>query len=69
MRAVTQIVNLLVDGGAARIDDDGAIHDGQLTPDRAVRLVEEAVERRQRIDESRLAMIRGYAETARCRRA
>ena len=69
VRAVTEILNLLVESGAARIDDDGGIHDGQLTPDRAVRLVEEAVERRQRIDESRLSMIRGFAETARCRRA
>jgi ATP-dependent DNA helicase RecQ len=27
------------------------------------------IERRKRVDESRLAMIRGYAETSRCRRA
>lgn len=68
-RAVTEIVNLLVESEAAELDEDGVVARGRLSPDGAVGLVAEAVERRQRIDESRLAMIRGYAETSRCRRA
>jgi ATP-dependent DNA helicase RecQ len=67
-RAVTAIVNLLVEGGAVRSDDEGVQTKGRLTVGRAEQLIDELVERRQRIDESRRAMIRAYAETERCRR-
>lgn len=68
-RAATAILNILVEAGAAMAVDEGVVRHGRLEADAALALVDEVVERRRRIDESRLAMIRGYAETARCRRA
>lgn len=69
LRAVTTIVNLLVESDAASATDDGVVLHGGVGPDAALALVDEVIERRKRVDESRLAMIRGYAETSRCRRA
>lgn len=69
IRAVTAIVNLLVEADAATASDDGVVMRGGLDGDAALVLVDEVVDRRKRVDESRLAMIRGYAETSRCRRA
>jgi ATP-dependent DNA helicase RecQ len=69
LRAVTAIVNLLVEADAATASDDGVVVRGGLDADAALALVDEVVDRRKRVDESRLAMIRGYAETSRCRRA
>lgn len=68
VRAVTNIVNLLGDAGAVSHDEHGVRPSGRLSVARAQELVDEIVERRRRIDESRLAMIRAYAETTRCRR-
>jgi ATP-dependent DNA helicase RecQ len=68
VRAVTAIVNLLVEGEAVRVGDDGVQVVGRLTASRADAIIDELAERRQRIDESRRAMIRAYAETERCRR-
>ncbi|WP_448810020.1 RecQ family ATP-dependent DNA helicase [Agromyces bauzanensis] len=69
LRAVTAILNILLESDAATAVDDGVVAHGELEPDAALAFVDEVVERRKRIDESRLAMIRGYAETPRCRRA
>ncbi|GGI48282.1 ATP-dependent DNA helicase RecQ [Agromyces flavus] len=68
-RAVTAILNMLVEADAATAVEGGVLVLGELPGDTALALVDEVVERRRRIDESRLAMIRGYAETTRCRRA
>ena len=68
-RAVTAILNILVEADASAAVDDGVVGRAGLEPERALALVDEVVDRRKRIDESRLAMIRGYAETGRCRRA
>ena len=69
LRAVTTIVNRLVEGGAARSGRRGVVARGSLTAERAQEIVDDLVERRSRIDESRRAMVRAYAETTRCRRA
>jgi len=69
LRAVTTIVNMLVEGGAARSGRRGVVARGSLTAERAQEIVDDLVERRSRIDESRRAMVRAYAETTRCRRA
>jgi ATP-dependent DNA helicase RecQ len=69
IRAVTAIVNILVEADAAASVDQGAVLHGLLDPEGALALVDDVVERRKRVAASRLAMIRGYAETARCRRA
>ena len=68
VRAVTTIVNMLVEGGAARSGRRGVVARGSLTAERAQEIVDDLVERRSRIDESRRAMVRAYAETTRCRR-
>ncbi|HEU4757493.1 MAG TPA: RecQ family ATP-dependent DNA helicase [Agromyces sp.] len=68
-RAVTAILNMLVEADAAHAVEEGVVAHGPIDPDAALALVDEVVERRRRIDESRRAMIRGYAETSRCRRA
>ncbi|MBM7504758.1 RecQ family ATP-dependent DNA helicase [Agromyces aurantiacus] len=68
-RAVTAILNALVEAQVATAVDDGVELHGRIDPETALAAVDEVVDRRRRIDESRLAMIRGYAETPRCRRA
>jgi len=60
---------MLVEGGAARAGRRGVAARGSITPARAQEIVDDLVERRSRIDESRRAMVRAYAETTRCRRA
>jgi ATP-dependent DNA helicase RecQ len=69
VRAVTAILNILVEADAAASVEQGVVRHDPLDPDAALALVDEVVDRRKRVDESRLAMIRGYAETTRCRRA
>ncbi|MEI5582370.1 MULTISPECIES: RecQ family ATP-dependent DNA helicase [unclassified Agromyces] len=68
-RAVTAILNILVEADAAGSVEQGTVLRDPLGPTAALALVDEMVDRRRRVDESRLAMIRGYAETTRCRRA
>ncbi|GAA4056906.1 RecQ family ATP-dependent DNA helicase [Agromyces indicus] len=68
-RSVTMILNLLVEADAATSDDQGFTLRGPVDPGHAVDVVDEAVDRRRRVDESRRAMVRRYAETSRCRRA
>lgn len=66
-RRATSLAHLLVDAGAARLDGgrlEPTAPDGEQAVDAALR----AAEDRERIDESRLAMMRQYAETRSCRR-
>jgi ATP-dependent DNA helicase RecQ len=67
-RRAANLVNLLEEAGVVRstrrgVRTVGSISDGDAA-DRAV----EAAEARERIDQSRIAMMRGYAETNGCRR-
>ncbi|MEE2814700.1 MAG: DUF3553 domain-containing protein, partial [Actinomycetota bacterium] len=66
-RRVTALLALLSDTGHVRIGRSGATllsHD----PAAAVSDALERVEERERIDQSRIEMMRSYAETRRCRR-
>ena len=65
-RRGTALANLLEEAGAVRIEDDRAVV-VQDAPDPVGAALERA-EARKRIDESRLAMMRSYAETTQCRR-
>ncbi|MEJ3404124.1 RecQ family ATP-dependent DNA helicase [Rathayibacter sp. YIM 133350] len=68
-RTVQNIVNLLREAALIRVGEDGRCQRlPRAASTDAATAVEEVVERRIRIAESRLAMIRGYAETERCRR-
>jgi ATP-dependent DNA helicase RecQ len=67
---LTRLVNLLEQAGAVRVGKDGRI--AYLTkgpkPADAVDRAIELAEAKQRVDRSRIEMIRGYAETTGCRR-
>ncbi len=67
-RAVTTVVNLLIEAGLADDGADGIALTRAVKPAEARAAIEELAEQRRRIDESRLAMIRAYAETLDCRR-
>lgn len=66
-RRALSLANLLADGDALELDGD-AVRLLQQDPEKAAAAALEAAEARQRIDESRLAMMREYAETRGCRR-
>ncbi|MGW0422220.1 RecQ family ATP-dependent DNA helicase [Streptomyces sp. NPDC003015] len=68
-RRVTAAVNLLEQAGAVHTEDDGRVRAvaGTTAEEAAARAAEEARSRR-RLEESRLAMMLGYAETTGCRR-
>ncbi|MFJ6391065.1 RecQ family ATP-dependent DNA helicase [Streptomyces sp. NPDC091972] len=68
-RRVTAAVNLLEQAGAVRIEDDGRVGPvaGTTAGEATARATEEALSNR-RLEESRLAMMLGYAETTGCRR-
>lgn len=67
-RSLTGVLNLLVEAELVREDADGFALVRKVAEATAIRAVDELVDRRTRIDESRLAMVRGFAETLRCRR-
>ncbi len=67
-RTATGLVNLLVEGGVARMTRRGAAGDASVPPEEAAALAEAASERRERIEQSRLEVMRRYAETRDCRR-
>ncbi|MPV36486.1 RecQ family ATP-dependent DNA helicase [Georgenia subflava] len=67
-RKVTSAVNLLQEVGAARRTRRGVVVEGDDTPKRVVESATELVESRERINRSRIEMVRGYAETRGCRR-
>jgi ATP-dependent DNA helicase RecQ len=68
-RRVTAAVNLLEEAGTVRTEDDGRVGAvaGTTAEDAAARAAEQAHSRR-RLEQSRLAMMLGYAETTGCRR-
>lgn len=67
-RSLTGVLNLLMEADIVREDADGFSLQRTVEDAEAMRAVDEVVDRRTRIDESRLAMVRGFAETLRCRR-
>ncbi|MDT0484121.1 RecQ family ATP-dependent DNA helicase [Streptomyces doebereineriae] len=68
-RRVTAAVNLLEQAGAVHTEDDGRVRavPGTTAQDAAARAAEVA-RSRTRLEQSRLAMMLGYAETTGCRR-
>ncbi|MGW9551308.1 RecQ family ATP-dependent DNA helicase [Citricoccus zhacaiensis] len=67
-RRVTGTVNLLQAAGAVASSREGLTLVEGVGPKTAARLAEETAERMERIDGSRIEMMRGYAETDGCRR-
>ncbi len=66
-RRVTGALNLLEQAGAVRVNRSGARAE-DVTPGQAVRRAVALAESRQRVLQSRMDMMRGYAETTGCRR-
>jgi ATP-dependent DNA helicase RecQ len=67
-RRATQLVNLLVEGGVVRVGRRGAEVAASVPAAEAVARAAEASERRERIEQSRLDVMRRFAETRDCRR-
>jgi ATP-dependent DNA helicase RecQ len=67
-RTVGGVLNLLVDAGVLGSDRDGAYVTEELDPREAAARAKEVAEERERIEVSRLEMMRGYAEAMQCRR-
>jgi ATP-dependent DNA helicase RecQ len=68
-RQVTRALNVLLDVGAARRSGGRVRASGRRTVDHVVADARAAVEARQRVERTRVEMMRGYAETTSCRRA
>jgi ATP-dependent DNA helicase RecQ len=64
------LVNLLEQAGAVDVHDDGTIEasEDELSPREAASQAAEVAESQRRIDQSRVEMMRAYAETTGCRR-
>ncbi|MFF3342787.1 RecQ family ATP-dependent DNA helicase [Streptomyces flavidovirens] len=68
-RRVTAAANLLEQAGAVRTDDDGEVRARpDMTADDATERATTTAESRKRLEQSRLEMVRAYAETPGCRR-
>ncbi|TKJ22905.1 recombinase RecQ [Blastococcus sp. CCUG 61487] len=72
-RAATPLVrdlNLLEQVSAIVLDEEGAAHpaDGAPAPGEAAQQARELAEHHEKVDQSRVEMMRGYAETTECRR-
>ena len=67
-RTTANIVNLLEEAMAVSSGPHGIKPKRSLTPELAAQGAFEVAEDRQRVDESRIAMIRSFAETLGCRR-
>jgi ATP-dependent DNA helicase RecQ len=67
-RRLVALLTLLSDTAAVRLDRRGASLRRGIEPDAAVAAALERAEERERIDRSRVEMLRGYAEGRRCRR-
>jgi ATP-dependent DNA helicase RecQ len=72
-RAATPLardLNLLEQVSAVVLDEDGAAHpaDDAPSPGEAAAAARELAEHHERVDQSRVEMMRGYAETTECRR-
>jgi ATP-dependent DNA helicase RecQ len=63
-------LNLLEQVSAVVLDDEGAAHpaEGAPKPADAAAAARELAEHHERVDQSRVEMMRGYAETTECRR-
>jgi ATP-dependent DNA helicase RecQ len=63
-------LNLLEQVAAVVLDEDGAAHPAAEAPDpgEAAAAARELAEHHERVDQSRVEMMRGYAETTSCRR-
>jgi ATP-dependent DNA helicase RecQ len=63
-------LNLLEQVSAVVLDEDGAAYpaDGAPAPGEAAAAARELAEHHERVDQSRVEMMRGYAETSECRR-
>jgi ATP-dependent DNA helicase RecQ len=64
------LVNLLERVGAVRVREDGSISEGALDapPKQAATEAVEVAESHRRVEQSRVEMVRGFAETTGCRR-
>lgn len=72
-RAATPLVrdlNLLEQVSAVVLDEEGSAHpaDGAPTPAEAAAAARELAQHHERVEQSRVEMMRGYAETTECRR-
>jgi len=67
-RRATALANLFEEAGVLRVQEGHVEADGDVHLEEAVSAARERAESRKRIDESRLAMMRAYAETSQCRR-
>ncbi|MGY1916675.1 RecQ family ATP-dependent DNA helicase [Blastococcus sp. SYSU DS0973] len=72
-RAATPLardLNLLEQVSAVVVDEDGAAHpaEGAPAPGDAAAAARELAEHHEKVDQSRVEMMRGYAETTECRR-
>jgi len=67
---LTGLVDLLERAGAVDVDAEGTISasENAPAPQQAAAAAAEVAERQRRIDDSRVDMMRGYAETRGCRR-
>jgi ATP-dependent DNA helicase RecQ len=67
---LTRDLNLLEQVDAVVLDDDGAAHPAANAPSpgEAAAAARELAEHHERVDQSRVEMMRGYAETTECRR-
>lgn len=68
-RQMTRVLNLLLDVGAVRRDEGLVRASGRRATDEVLEQVRSVVEARQRVERTRVEMVRGYAETTSCRRA
>ena len=67
-RRITGLLNLLQETGAVTVTHDGVRLDPVAEPAQVVERAVDLAAARERVDKSRIAMIRSYAETHRCRR-
>ena len=67
-RSVTNALNMLTEAGLVEPTDDGFRACRRVTPEKAVAAALEVVDKRERIENTRIEMMRGYAETRDCRR-
>jgi ATP-dependent DNA helicase RecQ len=67
---LTRDLNLLEEVSAVVLDDDGAARPAENAPSpgEAAAAARQLAEHRERVDQSRVEMMRGYAETTGCRR-
>jgi ATP-dependent DNA helicase RecQ len=67
-RRATALANLFEEAGVLTVQEGRVAAQGDVHLEQAVAGAREQAESRRRIDESRLAMMRSYAETSQCRR-